>query len=76
VDSPIDYPNLKSFRVLDETNVRNFQVVNGQMQSSSGLELVLLAEKEGNYRIGPAKVVIDGRTYSTRTLDITVIERS
>lgn len=76
VDSPIDYPNLKNFRVLDEANVRNFQVVNGEMQSSSGLELVLLAEKEGNYRIGPAKVVIDGKTYSTRAVDVTVIERS
>ncbi|GEM_PF-990027 len=76
VDSPIDYPNLKGFRVLDEANVRNFQVVNGDMQSSSGVELVLVAEKEGNYKIGAAKVIIDGKTYATKPIEISVSERS
>lgn len=76
VDSPIDFPNFRGFQVLGENNVRNFQVVNGEMHSSSGVELVMVAEKEGNFKIGAAKVVIDGKTYTTRPIEISVSERS
>ncbi|WP_068596637.1 BatD family protein [Vaginella massiliensis] len=75
VDSPINFPNFAGFHVLGENSVRNFQVINGEMQSSSGVELVLVAEREGRYKIGSAKVVIDGKTYATKPIDIVVNER-
>ena len=46
VDSPIDFPNFRGFQVLGENNVRNFQVVNGEMHSSSGVELVWWPKKK------------------------------
>lgn len=72
VDQPIKLPDFKGLNQLAESQQSNFQIVNGQILNQSGLEVILVADREGEYTIGSASLVIDGKRYKTKPITITV----
>jgi len=46
--------------------------VNGKGVIEEGIILAFVAEKEGKYRIGAAKIVINGKTYTSKPVDVVV----
>jgi hypothetical protein len=72
-------PNLKGFRVLAGPNASNsssISIVNGQMtkEISTTYSYVLQAVKEGKYKITPAKITVNDKTYNSNTLKIEVVK--
>lgn len=66
-------PNLSNFRVLSGPNQStNMSWVNGQTSTSLSYSYVLMAIKEGSFTISPAKVVVNGKTYQSNSIEITV----
>ena len=66
-------PNLTNFRVLSGPNQStNMSWVNGQTSTSLSYSYVLMAIKEGSFTIAPAKVMINGKTYNSNSIEITV----
>ena len=66
-------PNLTNFRVLSGPNQStNMSWVNGQTSTSLSYSYVLMAIKEGSFTIAPAKVIINGKTYNSNSIEITV----
>lgn len=72
VDQPIRLPDFNGLHQLAESQQSNFQIVNGSILNQSGIEVILVAEKEGEYTIGPASLVINGRRYKTKPITISV----
>lgn len=72
VDQPIKLPDFDGLNQLAESQQSNFQIVNGQILNQSGLEVILVADREGEYTIGAASLVIDGKRYKTKPITITV----
>jgi len=65
--------NLTNFRVLSGPNQStNMSWVNGQTSTSLSYSYVLMAIKEGSFTIAPAKVIINGKTYNSNSIEITV----
>lgn len=72
VDQPIKLPSFDGLNQLAESQQSNFQIVNGQILNQSGLEVILVADREGEYTIGAASLVIAGKKYKTKPITITV----
>ncbi|HEY4540144.1 MAG TPA: BatD family protein [Faecalibacter sp.] len=72
IDKPMTYPQHNGFRLVGENRSQNVQYINGKGVVQDGIILVFNPEKEGKLRIGSAKIVIDGKTYTTKPIDITV----
>lgn len=72
IDSPMRYPEHQGLRLVGENKTQNVQYVNGKGQIQDGIILIFNAEKEGKLRIGSARIVIDGKTYTTKPIDIEV----
>ena len=49
--------------------------VNGKMSFQTAYTFSLLAQKTGNYKIGKASVVAEGKRYTSNTLNVEVIKR-
>lgn len=65
-------PPLTDFTVYSAGRSQNFSYVNGHMSSSVSFNYVLVPRKAGKFTIGPASIVIDGKTYQTNPIDISV----
>ncbi len=66
-------PNLSNFRVLSGPNQStNMSWVNGKTSSTISYSYVLMAVKEGEFTIEPAKGTANGKTYATNPITITV----
>lgn len=74
IDRPMKYPDHKGLQVVGEQRSQNISYVNGKGVIEDGIILSFVAEKEGKYQIGAAKVVINGKTYSSKPISITVKE--
>lgn len=72
VDQPMKLPDFNGLNQLAESQQSNFQIINGQILNQSGLEVILVADREGEYTIGAASLVIDGKRYKTKPIKITV----
>lgn len=72
IDKPMRYPDHAGLRLVGENKTQNVQYVNGKGQIQDGIILIFNAEKEGKLHIGPARIVIDGKTYSTKPIEIEV----
>lgn len=72
VDQPMKLPDFDGLNQLAESQQSNFQIVNGQILNQSGLEVILVADREGEYTIGSASLVIDGKRYKTKPITISV----
>jgi len=72
-------PQLAGFEVLSGPNSStssSFQFINGQTSQSitTSYSYYLQATKEGKFKIGPAQITVDGKTYSSNSLEIEVIK--
>lgn len=72
VDQPIKLPDFDGLNQLAESQQSNFQIVNGQILNQSGIEVILVADREGEYTIGSASLVINGKRYKTKPITISV----
>ena len=73
-------PDFDGFRILDnhQSSSSSTTIINGQVstKSSTTFTFLLSAPKSGEYIIGPARVHINGETYSTKKIPIHVIAQS
>lgn len=72
VDQPIKLPEFNGLNQLAESQQSNFQIVNGQILNQSGLEVILVADREGEYTIGAATLIIGGKKFKTKPITISV----
>jgi hypothetical protein len=66
-------PSLDNFTVYTAGRSQNINYINGQMSSSVSFNYVLAPKKAGKFTIGPAQIVLDGKTYQTTPIEITVL---
>lgn len=70
-------PSFNGFQVLGGPNQSSsFTSVNGRTSSSMTLSYDLMAVKEGEYTIGAAVLVINGKQYKTNAVKIKVVKGS
>lgn len=67
-------PELADFRVMPRGSSSEVQIVNGRMSSSVTYTYLLVPLGTGTFTIGPATVVIDGQTFSSRPFQVKVVE--
>lgn len=68
-------PEITDFRVLGGPNQStSMQYVNGSMSQSVSYSYILEAFKEGEFKVGPAKVKVDGNIVSSNELTINVVK--
>jgi hypothetical protein len=66
-------PSLVDFTIYTAGRSQNISYVNGQMSSSVSFNYVLVPKKAGKFTIGPAQIVLEGKTYQTNPIEITVL---
>lgn len=68
-------PAMSGFQLLSGPNIsQSMSSINGSTSVSSSYSYDLLAVKEGEFTIGPATIVADGRKYSTNPVKIKVVK--
>jgi hypothetical protein len=65
-------PALNDFSVYSAGRSHNFSYTNGQLSSSVTFNYILAPRKAGKFTIGPAKITVDGKTFETTPIEITV----
>ncbi|MEJ2544927.1 MAG: BatD family protein [Calditrichaceae bacterium] len=69
----VDFPDFKDFYVLSGPNTStSIQFINGSMTSSKTLSFIMQPKAEGKFTIGKATIKVDGKTYSSEEIAITV----
>ncbi|RLZ06875.1 BatD family protein [Faecalibacter macacae] len=76
IDSPMKYPEHNGFRLVGENKTQHVEYVNGKGLIQDGIILIFTPEREGKLRIGSARIVIDGKAYTTKPIDIEVSKSS
>lgn len=71
-------PEITDFSILTgphSSTQRNWQSINGKMESSESVTFtyILLAEKEGEFRIPAASIMVDGKKYNSNPLRVKVL---
>jgi hypothetical protein len=66
-------PVLEDFDVYQSGSSQNFSFINGAMTSSVTYNYTLVAKKEGLYKIGPIRFVLDDKEYSTQPVSLEVV---
>ena len=70
-------PSFKDFRVLSGPNQSTrMQIINGVSSSSLALSYILMPNSTGVFTIGSASIQLEGQTFSTDPLKITVVKGS
>lgn len=64
--------NADDFDVQSAGASSQIQIADGQISSSKSYTFALSPKKQGTFTVGPAQVEIDGRTYESGTVTITV----
>lgn len=72
IDQPMKYPSHKGLQIVGEQRSQNVSYINGRGVIEDGIVLAFVAEKEGKYRVGAAKIVINGKTYTSKPVDVVV----
>ncbi|MFV0304989.1 MAG: BatD family protein [Moheibacter sp.] len=72
VDKAVSLPDFNGLHQLGESQINSFQFVNGNVINQTGLEVMLVADQEGDYTIGNATVTINGKKYKTDPIKISV----
>jgi len=67
-----DLPPLDEFSVYSAGRSQNFTYVNGRLSASVTFNYVLVPNKAGKLTIGPASIKVEGKTYQTSPIQITV----
>ncbi len=72
IDQPMKYPSHNGLQIVGEQRSQNVTYTNGRGVIEDGIILSFVAEKEGKYRIGAARIVINGKTFVSKPVDVTV----
>ena len=73
--SKFEPPNFANFSVVSGPNQSSsMSWVNGQMTASKSYTYYLVANKEGKFKIGEAKIEADGKIYTSNPIEIEVIK--
>jgi BatD DUF11 like domain len=68
-------PEMRDFAILSGPNQSSsMSFVNGNMSQSLSFSYILAAQKEGKFTIGPASIVVNGKTISSKSLTIEVVK--
>jgi len=65
-------PSLESFTVYSAGRSQNFVYSGGKISSSVTFNYILAPRKAGKFTIGSAEIVLDGKTYKTNPVEVTV----
>jgi len=65
-------PQLNQFIIYEAGRSQNFSYVNGQVSSSINFNYVLMPKLAGKFTIPPIEIQLEGKTYRTNPLEITV----
>lgn len=72
-EGQITLPSFNDFRILyGPSRSQNMSYINGKMTRSTAVSYVLIPEKEGEFTIDPASVVVGSDKYETKALKVTV----
>lgn len=72
IDKPLKLPDYDGLHQLGESTQSQMKIVNGTVYNQSGIEVILVADREGDYTIGSAIIVLNGKTYRTDPVKISV----
>lgn len=67
-----ELPQLSDFSILTSGRSQNFNYTNGKLSSSVIFNYILTPRKTGKFFISSAKINLDGKTYETTPIEITV----
>lgn len=67
-------PALKNFNVYASGRTQNFSFVNGQTSYTASFNYVLIPTSTGQLTIEPAEITLEGKTYRTNPINITVTQ--
>src|SRR3970040_2134843 len=65
-------PALKNFNVYASGRTQNFSFVNGQTSYTASFNYILIPTSTGQLTIEPAEITLEGKTYRTNPITITV----
>ncbi|MBW7995284.1 MAG: protein BatD [Candidatus Glassbacteria bacterium] len=63
---------LDQFRVVGSSQSSQISIVNGRINATKSIAYTILAAQEGTFELGPAVLAVDGETYSSNTVAVTV----
>ena len=72
IDQPLKLPDFNGLHQLGESTQSQMKIVNGAVFNQSGVEVILVADREGDYTIGSATIVLNGKKYKTDPIKISV----
>lgn len=72
IDQQLKMPNFDGLHQLGESSLNSVSINNGEVHNLSGIEVVLVADQEGEYTIGSASISIGGKRYKTNPITISV----
>ena len=68
-------PEMRDFAVLSGPNQSSsMSFVNGNMSQSLSYSYIIAAQREGKFTIGPASIVVNGKTITSKSLTIEVVK--
>ncbi len=67
-----ELPTLSEFSVHSAGRSHNVSYSDGRLSSSVTFNYVLLPRRTGKFTIGPAKIELEGKTYETTPIEVTV----
>lgn len=67
--------NLEKFSVISQNETTTMQMMNGSRLIQNHLTLEVVAKQEGEQLFGPAKVIIQGKEYSSTPVTVHVVKR-
>ncbi|OGC75888.1 MAG: hypothetical protein A2145_07155 [candidate division Zixibacteria bacterium RBG_16_40_9] len=67
-------PTLNNFNIYSSGRTQSFSFVNGQVSNTATFNYVLVPTATGQFTIDPAEITIDGKTYKTNPITITVTQ--
>lgn len=72
IDQPLKLPSFDGLHQLGESSQSQMKILNGSVYNLSGIEVILVADREGDYTIGSATIVLNGKKYKTDPIKISV----
>lgn len=72
----VELPDFSDFMVVGGPSTSSsFQIINFKVSASKSYTVYLMPRKVGTFKIGEAKAVFKGKTFSSETIDLTVIKQ-
>ncbi len=69
-------PALNNFNIYSSGRTQSFSFVNGQVSNTASFNYVLVPTATGQFTIDPAEITLEGKTYKTNPITITVTQGS